>query len=743
MQRFIIVFIIFFIKLNLLYSSDFELVLSTKTVISKGVNKFNKDHLEVVKGRGSNISWYIQAREMDSLEVYIEYSNSHPLNQRYQFSFDQHDFFWDVPVTEGSKWHKVSVGSFKVKANYPTLLCIAPPSNKQYKHPVRIKSLILKGSKKNNLILLPHKKSFIMPKSSPGFGEELDALHPVLAVDDYSPEGTQWGVTGIAHKGENEFFITTLKGDVWKISKESNVTNKILIAKGLNAPMGIGLYKGRIFVLERDQVTELTGRNSNGFFEKHVCVSKDWPKSKDYHEYLFGGSILKDEVYFVSSVAMGNRNGDNRQVPLRGSAYKFNFETGEKKLIAAGFREPNGMSIGPDQQIFISDNQGEWLPSSKIIHLQDKAFYNFKYLPVHPLEKSAIIPPAIWIPYGEAGKSPSQPLFLSEAWEQYAGHGIIGDVAFGGLRRFVLEKVNGIYQGVILRWTQGLDFKVNRLEKISDNSILAGRLARGNNWDKNPSHSSLKKITYKGGTAFEILSIRAKSNGFEINFTEPLKPGVGWDVDAFHVEKWNYQATQLYGGMKVRHERVLIKSSSVSADRRTLFLEMENLEKGFVVYFRLSEMIKSVSNRKLWAGEAWYTLNELPKNDLGIVLQAPKNINKIATSLTYQSKISGRVLYQQYCSACHSKTVQKLVGPSFHPSCGLKRTIVDQLGKKKKMVNFDRAYIEQSILDPNSQIVEGFPANLMPSFGSVLNSEQIKALVDFIVQSSKNPSVDK
>src|SRR3712207_7735319 len=32
-------------------------------------------------------------------------------------------------------------------------------------------------------------------------------------------------------------------------------------------------------------------------------------------------------------------------------------------------------AIGVDNEIFIADNQGDWLPSSKILHLQEGAWY--------------------------------------------------------------------------------------------------------------------------------------------------------------------------------------------------------------------------------------------------------------------------------------------------------------------------------------------------------------------------------
>ncbi|RME06603.1 MAG: cytochrome c [Anaerolineae bacterium] len=46
----------------------------------------------------------------------------------------------------------------------------------------------------------------------------------------------------------------------------------------------------------------------------------------------------------------------------------------------------------------------------------------------------------------------------------------------------------------------------------------------------------------------------------------------------------------------------------------------------------------------------------------------------------------------------------------------------------------DEAYIRESILDPNAQVVEGFPADTMPNvWGDELTPEQVDQLVAFLL----------
>ena len=48
----------------------------------------------------------------------------------------------------------------------------------------------------------------------------------------------------------------------------------------------------------------------------------------------------------------------------------------------------------------------------------------------------------------------------------------------------------------------------------------------------------------------------------------------------------------------------------------------------------------------------------------------------------------------------------------------------------------DAAFIEKAIVDPNAEITPGFQPNVMPqTFGQDLSPEDLKGLVDYILQS--------
>jgi cytochrome c oxidase subunit 2 len=90
----------------------------------------------------------------------------------------------------------------------------------------------------------------------------------------------------------------------------------------------------------------------------------------------------------------------------------------------------------------------------------------------------------------------------------------------------------------------------------------------------------------------------------------------------------------------------------------------------------------------------------------------------------------GRRLFSQYgCNACHTLAdagAAGVVGPSLDGIGAVAGSFVPGLDA--------RAYLEQSILDPEAFVVEGFPSGVMPpNFGDRLTGEELQALVDYLL----------
>ena len=180
---------------------------------------------------------------------------------------------------------------------------------------------------------------------------------------------------------------------------------------------------------------------------------------------------------------------------------KINKDTGAVEYVAGGLRTPHGIGWGPDDSIFVTDNQGGWLPANKLIHIQPGKFYN--HYTTGPtgqpgrFDNQRPTPPAVWIPHNEIGNSPSQPMLIPSG--PFAGQMWVADVTYGGIQRAFLEKVEGEYQGAYFRMTQGLESGITHMALEDDGSIIVGGLGAGGNWGQEGKlQFGLQKIVPNG-----------------------------------------------------------------------------------------------------------------------------------------------------------------------------------------------------------------------------------------------------
>ena len=451
-------------------------------------------------------------------------------------------------------------------------------------------------------------------KSRPGFGAPLEKLHPSYEVKTIHKKEFKPRVGGLAFLPDGRLLVTTwdATGSVYMLDGvETGDTTKIKvkrIATGLAEPLGIEVVDGEIFVLQKQELTLLIDQDGDEITDFYESVCNAWGVTGDFHEFAFG--LVYKDGYFYATLSLAMRLMTNeRQQPDRGRTIKIS-RNGTYESINFGLRTPNGIGLGVDNEIFVTDNQGEWVPGNKLIHVKKGEYHGMRWgLPDSLPETTPIAPPAIWLPEDEIGNSPSEPVLMQDG--PYKGQMLHGDVTHGGIQRDFLEKIKGEYQGVVFRFTQGLEAGVNRLCWGPDGALYVGGVGMVGGWSWKEKKYGLQRMKYNGKRTFEMLAIRAKPKGFEIEFTEPLKPGKISATD-FLIQQWWYFPTSNYGGPKLDLEKMKITALKISDDNSRVYLEIPDLKKEHVVYFRIPEDLQSASGQSLWSSEAWYTLNNIP-----------------------------------------------------------------------------------------------------------------------------------
>ncbi|MEP0368250.1 MAG: family 16 glycoside hydrolase [Cyclobacteriaceae bacterium] len=518
------------------------------------------------------------------------------------------------------QWFDMSTGKFEVVPE--TMLSVSPSHYIDFEKYVDVNELL---------------------KSIPGDKQWLADVHPAFDLFQARPDDFKPRVGGIDFLSEDEMLVCTWDelGPVYKVSNfRSEDPSQIkveLIASGLAEPLGIKVVDGDIYVLQKQELTKLIDNDGDGIIDEYEAIADDWTVSANFHEFAFG--LVYKEGYFYGALATDILPGGASAQPQpqdRGKVLKISKETGEVELIASGLRTPNGIGIGVDDEIFVADNQGDWLPASKINHIREDAWYGSRSVDPEGTKDMVQDEPVVWLPQDEIGNSPSTPLYMDKG--PYAGQMIHCEVTHGGVKRVFVEKVNDNYQGVVFRFSQGIEAGVNRLAWAPDGSLLLGGIGVSGNWGQTGKlNYGLQRMVYNGASVFEMLSVSARSNGFEIEFTEPIREGQNISAEDFLIERFYFKPTPKYGGPKMDLTELKPKNFYLSDDRKKIFIELDGLKEKHLVYFRVKRPFMSELNHELWTTEAWYTLTNVPENKPGFT----NDYKVVQNKLTDKEKSDG------------------------------------------------------------------------------------------------------
>ncbi|WP_435843907.1 ricin-type beta-trefoil lectin domain protein [Streptomyces fructofermentans] len=525
----------------------------------------------------------------------------------------------NVVLTAGH--HSIRIDHFERNGGQQVTLAWKPPSAADF---TVVPNSVLSTDADVVRVTAPGRKECELAGDSPGDGLPLTGVHPNYTLTNLRPTGFEPQVSAMDWLPDGRLAVATwggsqnTTGEVYLLNNVTGDTgpDKVTrkrVASGLKEPMGIKYVDGKLYVSQKHELTELNDTDGDEVTDTYRRVAT-WPHGGNFHEFAFG-LLYKDGFFYLNlsvSINYGGATTNPQPAPNRGTTIKVDKASGAVSYVAGGLRTPNGIGWGPEGDIFVTDNQGGWLPSSKLVRVRQDNFFNHYTNPAGPFDSRNVTKPVLWLPQNEIANSPSTPLQLDSG--PFAGQMLFGDVTYGGIQRGYLEKVNGEYQGAVFRLTQGLEVGVNRISVGPDGALDVGGLGADGNWGQEGKLKfGLQKLTPSGNGAFDIRQMRAVDGGFAIEYTQPLSTGTAADLSVrYKVKQWRYVPRSDYGGPKVAEETLTVQSATVSGDRRTVTLAIPGLKPNRVVHLRSARPFSSADGKQLWSTEAWYTLNQLP-----------------------------------------------------------------------------------------------------------------------------------
>ncbi|HEX7980863.1 MAG TPA: hypothetical protein VF461_19815, partial [Gemmatimonadaceae bacterium] len=439
------------------------------------------------------------------------------------------------------------------------------------------------------------------------------------------PEGVVLEVGGLETMPDGRLAVATRRGDVWLVENPSSANGGqphfTRFAQGLHEALGLAYRDGALYTTQRSELTRLRDTDGDGKADRYETVAS-WPLSGNYHEYSYGPVFSPKGEMFVTLNLAWIGYGESF-VKWRGWMLKVG-DDGTITPWATGFRSPSSFGFNLDGDLFYSENQGDWVGSGGISHVEKGDFMgNVKGLkwssePGSPVtlkvedipdtgepkfEVAKKVPhlktPAVWFPHTILGISTSAILVDSTrgTFGPFAGQLFVGDQGQSKIMRVALEKVNGVYQGAVFPFREGFMSGVFRQVWGKDGSMYVGQTSRG--WGATGRKEyGLQRLVWTGKVPFEPHHVSARPDGFEVYFTAPVDRATAENPASWAVSSFIYKYHHIYGSPTINQLAHGVRAVVVSKDGLSARIVVDSLRQGYVHEIRMAG-VKSASGESL------------------------------------------------------------------------------------------------------------------------------------------------
>jgi hypothetical protein len=448
---------------------------------------------------------------------------------------------------------------------------------------------------------------------------KLGAGDGAYAVDTITPPFDN-PYKAILHFGGHDFFsngdaaICTMEGDVWLVKGIDKTLAKLTwqrIATGMYHPLGLKIVDDKVYVLCRDMIAKLHDLNGDGEIDFYECFNNDIRVGTHSHEFAVCLETDPDgNFYFVKGTNGGQTSHDS-------SGFRVSKDGKTLTRMVTGFRWPNGMGMSAKGVWTFSDQQGTWVPASRIDILEEGGFYGFLNSHHRKVKPTTYDGPLCWIPHKVDNSSAGQ------VWVESGGkwgplEGQMLHLSYGKCLLFLVlqEKVGkhnqaGVVHIPVEKFASGaMRGRFNKQDGQLYVSGLKGWQTSGN------KDGCFQRVRYTGKPTRLPIGLNVAKASVTVTFAEPLDPKTVEDLESWTAERWNYRWTRGYGSKeyslkdpkKTGHDPVEITAAKLSADKKTVILTMTDLKP--VMQQSLKYDLKSADGAKV-RGAIYHTIHEL------------------------------------------------------------------------------------------------------------------------------------
>ncbi len=448
-----------------------------------------------------------------------------------------------------------------------------------------------------------------------------------------NPYGAWLRTSALAFFPDGRAVVTTYGGDVWMVSGLDSSLKHVSwsrFASGLYEPFGVQVIRDQVYVTCRNGIVRLHDLNQDGEADFYETFYADPDVSTFFHSFNFDLQVdRRGNLYYL-------KPGEYTDYKLPGALIEVAPDGSRAEVFCTGFRVPNGMGMLPDGRMTVSDNQGNWMPASKINIVRRGGFYGYvqnlkgggaygdQWAPDGGrIDADKVIPPAtfdqpiIWMPQ-EFDNSSSGQLWVDDSrFGPLSGRLLHTSFGKGWMYYLMLQEVGTVAQAAIVALPFQFDAGLMRARvNPADGQVYATGLSGWQGPDGGKD-GCLQRLRYTGKALKMLDDVKVRPDGLSLTFNFPLDRATVLDHESFHLEQWNYHWTAAYGSDQYSlehpdrkgHDRLEMAAIRLSEDKRQVFLTIPGLRPVNQVEIRLNLRAEDGTPFKELA---YLTINALP-----------------------------------------------------------------------------------------------------------------------------------
>ncbi len=448
--------------------------------------------------------------------------------------------------------------------------------------------------------------------------------------DEGNPYFTWFRTSALAFFPDGRMAVSTHGGDIWIVSGVDKSLEDLSwkrFAAGLYEPFGLQVVDDKVYVTCKDRLTRLHDVNGDGEADFYESFHADDDVSVNFHAFNFDLQRDSEGNFFYA------KSGQYTDYKLPGSIIKVSPDGKKSEVYCTGLRTPNGMGMLPDGRPTVSDNQGTWMPASKVSVCEPGGFYGYvqtaatkdwapdggKIDHTKVVAPDTFDQPAIWMPQDFDNSSGGQLWVEDERWGPLSGRLLHTSFGKGWLYYMMMQEVDGVSQAAIVKFKLDADTGIHRARvNPADGQVYAIGL---NGWNgggrQGLTQGGISRFRYTGAETKMLTGVEVTPEGIRLEFNFTLSPETATEVGSYDLKQWNYAWTGSYGSdqysledeWKIGADEVKISKVVAGEDGRSVLLEIPGIRPVNQVEINLNLTGSDGGN---FEDQAYLTINAVP-----------------------------------------------------------------------------------------------------------------------------------